>query len=328
MKTEFSQIEQQQIIDDYKNGVNIDAIILKNKTDEHYIRIILKENEVDRWYYQQFSNELYQRIIKLHLDGLLHKDISYRLLVSHQCINDTLDRNNIPRMSISQRNQHIKRNSHYFDNIDTPNKAYVLGLIFADGNNYCIPGKNALTIVLQDEDKSVLDRVRQEIEYDAPLKFCNMKKKKEIYHNTYRLVVCDEYMCNKLLELGVDNNKSLKVKFPNYISEKLLPHFIRGYFDGDGGIYYDCKRNKASTTLCGTFDFVSHVSNILHDINIKNHIVHPKQCGDNDTYVMQTCGNRSTYDYLTWLYKDADIKMERKYNKYVEFCENYNKQAA
>lgn len=328
MKIEFSQIEQQQIISDYKNEINIDTIMEKYDTDEHYIRTILKENEIDRWYYQQFSDELYQRIIKLHLDGLLHKDISYRLLVSHQGINNTLDRNNIPRMSISQRNQHIKRNSHYFDNIDTQNKAYTLGMIFADGNNFCTPGKNALTIVLQEEDKSVLERIRQEIEYDAPLKFCNMKKKKEIYHNTYRLVVCDEYMCNKLLELGVVNNKSLKVKFPNYISEELLPHFIRGYFDGDGGVYYDDKHSKARTSLCGTYDFISHVSEILHNMGIKNHIYHPKQCGDSDTFVMNTTGNKSSYNFLTWIYKDADIKMERKYNKYLYICEKYNKKAA
>lgn len=328
MKTEFSQIEQQQIISDYKNEINIDTIIKKYDTDEHHIRVILKENEIDRWYYQRFSDELYQRIIKLHLDGLLHKDISYRLLVSNQGINNTLDRNNIPRMSISQRNQHIKRNSHYFDNIDTKNKAYTLGMIFADGNNFCKPGKNALTIVLQEEDKSVLERIRQEIEYDAPLRFYNMKKKKEIYHNTYGLVVCDEYMCTKLLELGVVNNKSLKVKFPNYISDELISHFIRGYFDGDGSIYYDDKRSKASTTICGTYDFVSHVSEILHNMGIKNHLYHPKQCGDSDTYVMATTGNKSSYNFLTWMYQDADIKMERKYNKYLYICEKYNKEAA
>ena len=328
MKTYFSQTEQQQIINDYKNGIDIDTIIINNNTDEHYIRLILKENQVDRKHYQKFSEELYQRIIKLHLDGLLHKDISYRLLVSHQGINTTLDRNGIPRMSISQRNQHIKRNSNYFDKIDTPNKAYVLGMIFADGNNYCIPGKNALTIVLQEEDRDVLERIRQEIEYDAPLHFDNMKKKKEVYHNTYRLVVCDEYMCHKLLELGVVNNKSLKITFPNYISEELLPHFIRGYFDGDGSVYYDNKRHKAGTSICGTYNFVSHISDILHKMGIKNHIYHPKQCGDNDTYVVVTSGNKSSYSFLTWLYQDADIKMERKYNKYLDFCEKYNKQAA
>lgn len=327
MKTYFSQIEQQQIITDYQNGIDIDLIIKNNDTDEHYIRLILKENQIDRKY-NTFTSELENRVIFLYQMNQLQKDIMYALLITGTGIRKILNRHNIPRMPYTVRNRKISRNSHYFDQIDTPNKAYTLGMIFADGNNYCVPGKNALTIVLQEEDKDVLERIRQEIEYDAPLHFGNMKKKKAVYHNTYRLVICDEYMCNQLLKLGVVNNKSLKIKFPNYISEDLLPHFIRGYFDGDGSVYYDDKRFKAGTSLCGTYDFVSHVSDILHKMGIKNHIYHPKQCGNSDTYVMNTTGNKSSYAFLTWMYKDADIKMERKYNKYLYICEKYNKQAA
>lgn len=327
MKTEFSQIEQQQIIDDYINKVDIDIIIKKYNTDEHYIRLILKEHQIDRQY-NTFTKELENRVIYYYKQNILHKDISYNLLVSGTGINKIIDRNQIPRIPYTIRNRHIKRDSYYFDNIDTPNKAYTLGLIYADGNNFIGGRHHTLTIVLQEEDRDVLERIREELKYDAPLKYTDMKKKKEVYHNTYRLVVNDEYMCNRLLELGVVNNKSLIVKFPNYISDELIPHFIRGYFDGDGSVYYDDKRSKAGTSICGTYDFVSHISEILHNMGIKNHLYHPKQCGDNDTYVVVTTGNKSSYSFLTWMYQDADIKMERKYNKYLYICEKYNKEAA
>ena len=327
MKTDFSQDEQKQIINDYKNGVNINDIISKNDTDEHYIRLILKENQIDRQY-NTFTKELEQRVIDYYKKGKLQKEIKYLLLVSGTGINKIIKRNNIPRQTYTIRNRKYNRNSFYFDSIDTPNKAYALGLIFADGNNFSGGRHFTITIVLQEEDFSVLESIRNEIEYDHPLVYEQRNLKNPKHKNTYRLVIQDEHMSKQLNSLGVVNNKSLKIKFPNYISDKLMSHFIRGYFDGDGCVSYDYKRNKAHTSLCGTYDFISHVSGILHNMRIHNYITHPKQCGDSDTYVMHTCGNKSSYQFLTWLYTDADIKMERKYQRYLNFCEKYNKKAA
>lgn len=327
MKINFSQTEQQQIIDDYKNGIDIDEIISKYNTDEHYIRVILKENQIDRQY-NTFTKELEQRLINFYKASKLQKEIRYLLLVSDTGIRKIIDRNNIPRLPYTIRNRKYDRNSFYFDNIDTPNKAYALGLIFADGNNFSSGRHYTITIVLQEEDYSVLESIRNEIEYNHPLVYENRNLKNPNHKNTYRLVIQDEHMSKQLNNLGVVNNKSLKIKFPNYISDELMPHFIRGYFDGDGSVYYDDKRSKAGTSICGTYDFVSHVSEILHNMGIKNHLYHPKQCGDSDTYVMVTTGNKSSYNFLTWMYQDADIKMERKYNKYLYICEKYNKEAA
>ena len=327
MKTKFSQNEQQQIINDYKNGIDVDNIIIKNDTSEHYIRKILKENQIDRQY-NTFTRELENRVIKYYEEGKLQKEIKHLLLVSGTGILKIIDRNNIPRQPYTIRNRRYNRNSFYFDNIDTPNKAYILGLIFADGNNFSGGRHYTITIVLQEEDFEVLESIRKEIEYEHPLFYDQRNIKNPKHKNTYRLVIQDEYMSKQLNNLGVVNNKSLKVKFPDYISDELMPHFIRGYFDGDGSISYDYKRNKAHTSLCGTYDFVSHVSEILHNMGVNNYITHPKQSGDHNTYVMKTCGNKSTYNYLTWLYTDAGIKMERKYQRYLNFCEKYNKQAA
>jgi len=327
MKTYFSQTEQQQIITDYQNGIDIDLIIKNNDTDEHYIRLILKENQIDRKY-NTFTSELENRVIFLYQMNQLQKDIMYALLITGTGIQKILNRHNIPRMPYTIRNRKISRNSHYFDQIDTPNKAYILGLIYADGNNYYSNGHYMITIVLQEDDYSVLERIRNEIEYDNPLKYDKLSIRNPRHKNVYRLVINDEHMSKQLQILGVVQNKSLKISFPDYITSDLMSHFIRGYFDGDGCISYDFKRDKASTRLCGTYDFIYHVSSILHKLGIKNNIHHPKQSGNNNTFVMQTCGNKSTYDFLTWLYQDADIKMERKYNRYRDFCEKYNKQAA
>ena len=50
-------------------------------------------------------------------------------------------------------------------------------------------------------------------------------------------------MVNDLINLGCIPNKSLTLTFPDFINDELLPHFIRGYFDGDGCIW-NGKRKK------------------------------------------------------------------------------------
>ena len=44
--------------------------------------------------------------------------------------------------------------------------------------------------------------------------------------------------------MNCTQNKSLTLQFPNFISDELMPHFIRGLFDGDGCIW-NGKRKKA-----------------------------------------------------------------------------------
>ena len=49
----------------------------------------------------------------------------------------------------------------------------------------------------------------------------------------YRIDLKSKQMFEDLQRLGVEPNKSLTCTFPN-INKDLMPHFIRGLFDGDG----------------------------------------------------------------------------------------------
>lgn len=312
-------MEDNKIIEMYTANESIDSICEEFGLEEKEVRKILKDNNIDRKY-NFFSDELYQRIIYLYLKGFTQKEICGTLLIGGNVIRTTLKKNNIPMRSSSECNQRYKRNAHYFDNIDNPNKAYILGMIYADGCNYT--NHNSLTISLQERDKDILERIKEELEYDGPLRFSPLHSKNANYMNHWVLNINDEYMSKKLQELGVINNKSLLITFPDFLQKELYPSFIRGYFDGDGNIYYDSKRNKCQTQTVGTRDFCNTLSNILFSMGCKNNIKHPKQCHE-DTVVIQTSGNKSSYKFLSWLYEDADMKLERKYNQYLSFKEKY-----
>lgn len=317
----FSQEQINEIIEKYKSKINIDEICGFLNVDEHTIRIILKDNQLDR-HHNWFSEELHERIKYLYsVRNYTLKRISYDLLISTSGISSYLNKVNVKRRSYSDNNQKYARNKFYFDSIDSPNKAYILGLLYADGNN-CV-SHNAITLSLQEEDYDLLEVIRKELEYEHPLCHDLLHEKNPNHKNQYRLVINDEHISQQLEALGVVNNKSLILSFPTFLRSDLIRHFVRGYFDGDGCVYYDKKRNKCTTQTVGTYDVCSKISSIMTALFINNNIRQPKQSIGKNTYIVSTSANVSSYKFLSWLYQDCELKMKRKYETYLYFCEKY-----
>ncbi len=315
----FTDEQQYKIVELYKNGTNIDEIISMFDSCEHDIRTILKSNKIDRSY-NNFYSELCARIVKLYQDKFTQKEICHRLLISEQGIRNTLKRNNIKMRSYSECNRKYFLNENYFDNIDTQNKAYLLGMLYADGCNHL--EHYSITLSLQECDYDVVNFMKNELEYDGKIMFIDMKRKCNKWNNQYKLCINNEHMSKKLNELGVVNAKSLLLKFPKWLDESLYPHFIRGYFDGDGCIYYNEKMKKCTTDLVGTKNMCENISEILSNLGIKNHIDHNKNWGDN-TFSVRTSGNKSSLSFLSWMYDNVEFCMERKYQKYLYVKEKY-----
>ena len=315
----FTQEDIKYIIETYKQTKDIDFIIQKYQCEEHDIRIILKTNQIDR-VYNKFDEELSNRIIQLRLKGMLNKDIRYQLLISDVGIHKTLARNDIPRITYTERNRRIERNSNYFDIINNQNKAYLLGLLYADGCNHV--EHNNIVLCLQDTDKYIVEWMKNQLEYKGHILY--IAPKKENHHIQYRLSINDEHMSNRLVELGIVNNKSLILQFPTeeQCPSKFLSHFIRGYFDGDGCV--NIYKDKCTTQITGTKEFLTGISNIMFSMGIRNNMHHPKQSSNSNTYILHTSANNSSYQFLHWIYQDSEMKMERKYQKYLQLCKQCN----
>ena len=322
MDNNFSQEEIDKIVDMYSKGNDIDIIISELNTGEHFIREILKDKQLDR-HYNYWTDELYDRGMELYQSGKTFSQIAYDLIVSENGFSKALKKKEIEKRTYSENNRKYKRNSEYFDNINTPNKAYVLGLIYADGNNYIHGNKYCFTLSLQERDKDLLEAVRNELEYEGPLRFHELSKQNPKHKNQYILSIVDEHLCNQLKKVGVVERKSLKLTFPTFLRPDLIRHFVRGYFDGDGCVSRIKKTSKWHTVIAGTYDFCSSLSLILNSMFVKNNVRQPKQSEGKNTYIISTAANLSTYKLLSWLYQDCDIKMSRKYNLYLKLCEEY-----
>ena len=132
-----------------------------------------------------------------------------------------------------------------FQIIDSQDKAYLLGMLFADG---CVSTtcrkKNGetvykTTLVLDNNDLSLLDNIKESFPIFHTYLF-NNGRSTEIRNNN-RQCYLDLVNNGCLPRKSFENRYNLHL--PN-IDKTLLPHFIRGYFDGDGGCTLSFSSNK------------------------------------------------------------------------------------
>lgn len=242
-----------------------------------------------------------------------------------------LDWHKIEKILIKN-NVKIKRqykiNESYFNDINTPNKAYIMGWLYSDGANTSKyeKGHYCISITLQFQDLHILEDIKNEIGSETPI----MIYETNVYgviRKYCRLNICNKHMVLTLDKLGVVPNKTMKIKFPEWLTENLYSHFIRGYFDGDGCItnFGRVQCNQLETTIIGTNDMCSSLLNIiLKQCGIIMHLYNNghKECNDN-IKVLAVGGNLKCKKFLDYIYQDAELKLNRKYNKYIDWY--YNK---
>lgn len=207
-----------------------------------------------------------------------------------------------------------KFNEHYFDKIDTPEKAYILGFLYADGN--VCSKYNRIKLSLQDTDFDILENIRKEMEVEKPLLFYDRNTKNPNHKNTYELVVYSKHMCKVLNELGCIDRKSLTLQFPKNIDDNLMQYMILGYFDGDGSIHIGNQNGYgAYASFTSSYDFCLGLQNYLKEkINLESKCVHAPT--NELTGILRINKQNEVKKLCDYMYKDASLYMKRKYDKY------------
>lgn len=267
-------------------------------------------------------------IIKIYNSGKTTHQVAKEVGHAQSFVINTLKRNNIKRRTIYSYTRKYAVNEQFFNIIDNEAKAYFLGLMFADGNNYRseIYGKGhdyQISINLQEEDKHILETFRDLIVPNFNLKYKKLKNKN--WKNQYGLSFDSKVVSNQLNELGCIPNKSLILNYPT-IDNNLQNHFLRGYFDGDGSIYYWTKQWKTTTNKNYVCSIVSTkmfcdvaASIILNNTNLRMYFSLAKPGSINQiTTSIRIGGNQQVYRLMSWLYKDATVYLKRKHDKFLE----------
>lgn len=249
--------------------------------------------------------------------------------ISHSTLIDCLHKLGI---EVPNNQNRTKFDNTVFDIIDTEEKAYWLGFLYADGYisssplNPNIKSRYDFELSLSDKDTNHLHKFNKFMKHEKDNVKVGKVKCGETICGRCRWSVVNKHLWKRLNEIGCTPNKSLTLKFPDestFQSKDLIRHFIRGYFDGDGSLgLYPTKyiTPQYSCALLGTKNFLEKV---LEYADIQVEFRHDKRHSE-ETFSF----NLSTYrtkKFLDYLYKDCTIYLDRKFFKYLEICRSWEK---
>lgn len=208
-------------------------------------------------------------------------------------------------------------NRKFFQKINSEETAYFLGLMYSDGNIH----NHQIRISLADPDSYLLEKFRNLLSYIKPLVL--IKKRKPFHKQKYLLELSSTEMVSDLKKLGCIPRKSLILEFPTeeQVPAHLMNHFLRGVFDGDGSIYTSLKNNNMTASITSSPFFCESLSKYLENIGIKSYINSYKYSNAKDIRMSV----RMSVLFLDYLYSNSNIKMSRKFNKFIYYLENASK---
>lgn len=312
------KIIRNEIINNFLNGLTVEELcnIYSAKWGDIYNMI----SSVLRKSLSSISEFERYQIKNMYLNGISSTKIAVKLKIYHKTVNKILDEFEIKRKYNGKRKYMI--NDSYFDNIDTQNKAYILGLLYADGYNSL--DKSTIRLQLQESDYDILEKIRKELNSQKPLKYivCDNKVANNGYtsKNMYQLEFYSSHMCRVLDNLGMHQNKSLILKFPNWLNSDLYSHFLRGYFDGDGSYchrYTQKYGNRDLVTFTSTYDFCVSAQEIINKYSYaKGGGIYDASCHNGTTKVLAFSGKNQVKNLLDWLYQNAELYLNRKFDIY------------
>jgi dUTP pyrophosphatase len=207
-------------------------------------------------------------------------------------------------------NSNSELDQNMFDNIDSMEKAYLLGWIASNGGEIT---KSGFNIEISHYNQDVLEKINKVLFFDK----LSISRKR----NMVNLTINSETISQKLKEIfrikeTITENDSYKkscINFPD-IEEKYLYYFIRGVFEGSGYFRY-----TKTSPVCGiTSSSVEFLKEIVKRCELKCNI------NKNDFFTFELSSN-SALDFLNKVYSNVAsnellLFMNQKYNFYKKIA--------
>lgn len=267
---------------------------------------------------KKLKDEQIQQIIEDYQIGKSMRQIERDYNVARQSVAKYLEEKQIK----TTKGNHYRKYKHqydYFENIDTEEKAYWLGFMFADG--YIVDyskkyGEDKFGITLHSKDKKTLEQFKKSIQSTNPITDVSSNGRQ-----LHRIIMSSQKTVDDLISHGCIKQKSLILKPPIGVPQSLIHHFIRGYFDGDGSIFWNqsqFERHNTWTTPSYSINITSTkemIEWIIDQVGFGNI---QKESRREKTWYYTQRGNQKVKQFCDYIYKDATIFMERKYQLYQD----------
>lgn len=312
------------------DGKSLDEFLLLNhksmSTEEIANRFGISESSVHNYRlklgldYKRFWDEEKTEVIINEYGDTVTSELLEKLGTNRPCVSSRARMLGIRKLP-GYRNRLYKVDHNYFKNIDSPDKAYFLGFLWADGHVEVCRGSYSMKLEIQKRDLEIIENFRSFINSNYPIKHYSVLTKMEKVSEMISLCVNSKWMFDDLVDKGVIPRKSWLAGIPKNIPENLISHFMRGVFDGDGCICITRKPNglikNAQFIICGTGVFCRWcLDTIRRYANITGGNVYAvKGC-----YITRIQGLRQVRKVARFIYRDSidKIRLARKYNIFVD----------
>jgi hypothetical protein len=201
----------------------------------------------------------------------------------------------------SEAQTRYKADHHFFDEIDTEEKAYWLGMLYTDGSIR----DRRVSLALLTTDISHLYKLKTALKathpvLNHPAKGCQMSI----------LRLSSQPLTDALRSHGLKQRKSWDNQ-PPVLPADLQPHFWRGCLDGDGTFDVPRKIQYARVALYGTQHMCEGLSNFCKTVTDKP--MNVRRCPETKcAYVARLSGRYWVAPFLRALYDDCTVALDRK----------------
>ena len=279
--------QEQIIIERYSNGETAVAISKDIGISNSTISRFVKKIGISRGRQTKKTLDIEKDVVKDFQENNLYcEDLAKKYEVDVHTIYRILDKYNIKR----QTGYHTNCDISYFEQIDNPHKAYLLGFITADG-----------AVV---NDIEVLKYAQQQINPQATITKCKGRLTSKISFGAKKIG-------EDLAKYGIVQNKSKIIKnVPlNFIPQKYLKYYFRGLIDGDGCVL----ENGRLSIYSGSKEYIEDVQRILiKELNLSQPSIY-----HGTTYFCSWASKEDRKKLFNYLYDNLNecFYYERKYSR-------------
>lgn len=311
----ITEENEKLVLELYNSGKSTHKVAEETKVSQSQVRRILQKHNICTRSLKTDDN-IEEHIVQEYNNGMSSEKIAEKLALNASTVCRVLKRRGVELKNAKYFNRKYQINESFLDVIDTQEKAYFLGFMYADGAVHKEAPSFKLELHVQDID--ILEKFQK-------LLFIGEVSKIGIDRVKYRYFsIRSKRLKDKLIEHGCVPAKTFKVRLPP-LSEELMPHFLRGVYDGDGCINI-CESGRVRVILTGYSNFLLDIKEYLAS---KHGISGLLRADENDRVAdLIVSRNYDAQQFLEFLYTGANIYLDRKYAKYQDAMVSLKKRNA
>lgn len=257
-------------------------------------------------------------IITGYQSGLSSYKLGINFHVNPSTIIEVLKRNGIERKRYTDYRKYVI-DENYFENIDSPEKAYILGFIIADGGISHRKWSHVLYIRLSNKDYEHLVKIRDLVAPNNPILVKSNPRPFNPNFLEAGIFIPSYKMSSDLQKYGVIPKKSLIIEWNNIrIPETLSGPCLLGIFDGDGS--WIKSKNSIMFSLCsGNKIFLEQIQEHLNTkLGISKYKITESYNSETKSirYYLRYSSESDCDTLYHFMYDNVSIWMDRKKDYY------------